>query len=166
MYRYREMYMTQRTVHVHKRDINRLSVGENIEATVCDTDAEDRATLEERTDEQWGEKIITTAAIKDVTRGIQMATERLKIAGDGKPRLYLMRGALVETDSSLEDKRKPLCTEDEVSSYVWQQLKDGKSIKEEPLKVDDHGMDGMRYGVMYVDAGLGELESTENPFYD
>jgi PBSX family phage terminase large subunit len=156
LYLYRQLYMTGRTVHVHKRDINRLSAGENIEATICDTDAEDRATLEETTAEEWGEGIATKAAKKDVRPGIDAVTERLKLDGTGKPRLFMMRGSLVETDHGLEEKRKPLCTEDEVASYVWEVVKDGKPVKEEPHKVDDHGMDGMRYCVMYVDNGEPE----------
>ncbi len=47
MYRYREIYMTGRTVKTHAAQINELSEGEKIEETICDHDAEDRATLAE-----------------------------------------------------------------------------------------------------------------------
>ena len=35
--------------------------------------------------------------------------------------------------------------------YIWQQSKEGRPVKEEPLKVHDHGMDAMRYLVMQLD---------------
>lgn len=158
LYRYREIYMTQRTVKVHAVQINEESKGENIVATICDHDAEDRATLEEN-------GINNEAAMKDVSPGIQAVTERLKKAGDDRPRLYLMRGALIETDQALVQAHKPTCTEEEVDSYVWQRGADGKPVKEAPLKVNDHGMDAMRYGVMYIDHGRRMLEVAENPFY-
>ncbi len=34
---------------------------------------------------------------------------------------------------------------------MWEPSKDGRPVKEAPLKVNDHGMDAMRYAVMYVD---------------
>ena len=140
MYRYRELYMTGRTVRVHAQQIVALSAGERIEATVCDHDAEDRETLREG-------GIPNVAARKDVSVGIQAVKDRLKLAGDGKPRLYLLRDSLVERDPSLEEALKPLCTEQEIDSYVW----NDKVRKEEPVKADDHGMDTARYAVMHID---------------
>lgn len=173
--RYREIYMTQCTVKVHAQRIlelenavrfkvtrgkQQVEISETalIQVTVCDTDAEDRATLQEN-------GISTIAARKDVRPGIDAVTERLKKTAKGKPRLYLMRGSLVETDPSLANKRKPTCTEEEIPGYVWQVVKDGKPVKEEPLKLDDHGCDGMRYMVMHVDHGLLQAETMPNVFY-
>lgn len=144
MYRYREIYMTHRTVKDHATKINLLSQGESYEATICDHDAGDRATLK-----QCG--ISSINAIKDVSRGIQAVTQRLARGHDDKPRLFLLRNALVERDGSLVEERKPVCTEQELPGYVWQTAQDGKPIKEEPLKVNDHGCDMMRYAVMYLD---------------
>lgn len=146
MYLYREIYMTHRTVAEHAVQINRYSEGETIEQTVCDHDAEDRATLV-----QHG--IDNSAATKDVARGIDAVTERLKMQDDGKPRLFMLRGALVETDARLADVKRPTSTLEEIDGYVWMKVAEGKPVKDEPLKVNDHGMDAMRYGVMYVDGG-------------
>jgi hypothetical protein len=77
----------------------------------------------------------------------------LKVAGDGKPRLFMLRGALVETDPKLVTAHKPTCTLEEVDGYIWQPLKENKEAKEEPLKLNDHGMDALRYGVMHEDGG-------------
>ena len=144
LYLYREIYMTHRTVQTHAPKILELSEGETIEATVCDHDAEDRATLEEN-------GIPTIAANKAVSVGIQKVQERLKKQENGKPRLFILRDSLVETDQALLDAKKPVCTEQEFDSYIWAD----KANKEEPVKENDHGVDSVRYGAMYADQPAG-----------
>jgi phage terminase large subunit len=146
MYLYRELYMTGRTVRVHAGQIAEHSVGERYQATIADHDAEDRATLSEC-------GISTRPAIKDVSRGIQAVQERLKLAGDKKPRLFILRNSLIERDETLAERHKPVATEHEIESYIWQKGVDGKPVNEAPVKLDDHGMDTMRYGVAYIDLG-------------
>lgn len=150
MYLYREIYHTKRTVNVHAGQINALSEGEQIERTIADHDAEDRATLTEH-------GIYTVAATKDISRGIQAVSERLKVQEDGKPRLFIFNDALVEVDDSLDEKKKPICTAQEFPGYIWPQAADGKPVKEVPVKENDHGMDALRYAVMYVDGGASWL---------
>jgi PBSX family phage terminase large subunit len=147
MYLYREIYMTQRLVEDHARQINELSKGESYEATVADHDAEDRATLA-----KYG--IHTIAAEKDIASGIQSMQARIRVAGDDKPRFYIMRDALVEVDENLVTAKKPTCTADEIDGYVWQPMNEGKSNKEVPIKVDDHGMDAARYACKQADKGV------------
>ena len=142
MYVYREIYMTQRTVSVHAKLINELSYAEDIEATVCDHDAEDRATLEEN-------GIDTIPAMKDISRGIQSVKDRLD--DHNRPRVKIFRTCLHEIDYKLEEAKKPISLLDEFPSYAWPTNNDGRPIKEVPMKVNDHGMDTIRYGVMYVD---------------
>lgn len=156
MYLYREIYMTHRTVAEHAPQILTLSKGERAEATVCDHDAEDRATMEQN-------GIYNIPAVKDVSPGIQAVEQRLKVAGDGRPRLFVMKGALVELDTTLRDPNKPASnkpssTLEEFPGYVWPQAVDGKAIKEAPVKVNDHGMDAMRYAVMYIDGSPATLQ--------
>lgn len=146
MYLYREIYMTGRTVKVHAKKIAELSAGEVYEATITDHDAEDRATLDEN-------GISSTPADKELSPGIQKVQERLKVAGDGKARLFVMRGALVEMDENLSEKRLPTCTEQEFDVYAWPKAADGKPIKEVPLDLNNHGMDMTRYAVKYVENG-------------
>ena len=146
LYLYREIYKTQRLVEDHARDILRLSEGEMIEKTVSDHDAEDRATLE-----RYG--VYTQAAKKDVSPGIQSVKQRLVKSGDDKPRLFLMRGALVEEDTKLRHSRKPVSTIEEFPGYVWPATKESKPIREQPVKENDHGMDAMRYMVSEIDDG-------------
>lgn len=144
MYLYREIYMTGRTVADHAQRIKELSQGETYAATICDHDAEDRATLMQN-------GIPNAPADKRLSVGIEHVKERLKIAGDGKPRLFLMRGALVERDESLVNAKRPWATVQEITGYVWPKGIDGKAIKEVPVDLDNHGMDAMRYAVMAID---------------
>jgi len=152
LFMYREIYMTHRLVEDHARQINTLSQGERIAATIADHDAEDRATLE-----RYG--IPTIAAMKAVSLGIQAVQIRMRKSGDGKPRIFIMAGALVEADPILLNAKKPVCTEQEVESYIWIPTKDGKPNKEAPLKENDHGMDPARYLVCYVD----DVKPVEEP---
>lgn len=144
MYLYREIYKTKRIVEDHAADINRLSEGENIEATIADHDAEDRATLERH-------GVATLAAKKNIKEGIALVTERLEDAGDGKPRLFVMRGALVERDEELAESGLPVCTADEFPAYVWPKDAEGKAKKELPLDLNNHSMDCVRYGASYLE---------------
>ena len=152
LYLYRQIYMTGRTVKAHSADIKRYSYDEHIEATICDHDAEDMATLREN-------GISTVKANKAVKTGIEKVEERLRIQQDGRARLFMFKDAtidgvvygLVEVDRELQNKRKPIRTEQEFATYVWSNHK----TKDEPVKEDDHGMDMLRYGVMYRDGTRG-----------
>lgn len=148
LYLYREIYMSGRTVRAHAEQIRELSEGERIDATITDHDAEDRATLEEH-------GISSIAAIKDVQRGIEKVQERLKIQGDGRPRLFIMRDALVEADQERSERHATLSTVQEIDGYMWPNSKEGRNEDENPVKADDHGMDAMRYMVMFADEPRG-----------
>lgn len=143
LYLYREIYHTQRLVSDHAKMINFLSQGERIEYTVADHDAEDRATLK-----ACG--IITIPAKKDVSPGLQAVAKRLSTNNPGgKPKLFILADAIHEVDHSLEAAKRPTCTMDEFPGYVWAHGEKGP--KETPVKINDHGMDTMRYLVASVD---------------
>jgi phage terminase large subunit len=161
LYRYREIYRTGRIVEDHARDIlaaledgrgddgNWRETIEAIGGVVCDHDAEGRATLEKYLERG------TTAAVKEVRDGIQAVARRLAKAGDGKPRIFFLRDSLVYRDPRLEEAKKPCCTDEEWDGYVWD-MASKKHHGEEPIKLNDHGMDATRYGVVYADMGAGE----------
>lgn len=150
LYLYREIYLSNRIVSDHAEEIKALTK-ERISETVSDHDAEDRATLDRCS-------VATTPATKDVTPGIQAVASRLRKAGDGRPRIYFLRDAIVRRDPRLVDAKKPCSTVEEFDSYLWSKTKDGKPNKEEPAKIDDHGMDAMRYIVMKLD-GRGSVSA-------
>lgn len=113
---------------------------EPISGTVADHDREDRATLE-----KYG--IDTTAARKGVMNGIQAMQLRLKPDATGRPAFFIVRNARVRMDQNLKEAGKPTSTLEEMPGYVW----DDARKKEEPVKLDDHGVDAARYMVMYFD---------------
>ena len=160
LYMYREIYRTQRLVEDHAavmlqacgyRASNgaaawELATDPRPVAIVCDHDAEGRETLVRHLG------IGNVAARKEVQAGIQAVAARLKVAGDGKPRLFVFRGATVERDAALDAARKPCSTVEEFDGYVW---RTGTTVaargKEEPVKENDHGLDCVRYMCFYLD---------------
>lgn len=169
MYRYRELYGTGRTVAAWADEIKRVECemtaeewaglggdekdgawyenGEHVEATVTDHDASDRADLE-------AAGIDTVAANKALT-GLQHVEARLRPDDSGRCGLCFLEDSLIEADPALIEKKLPTCTEQEFETYVWPRDAGGQSIKEVPVKKHDHGMDAMRYAVMYVDSHEG-----------
>jgi hypothetical protein len=164
---YRELVHTRRTVDQHAVTImnamtvedpnyqpqpgrpryachGRIWVEPKPRAIICDHDAEGRAVLKR----ELG--LGTVPATKAVQVGIQAVQRRLRRAGDGKPRLMVMRDSLIERDPDLVEAKRPTCLEEEIPGYVWD-TGAGKALKEQPLKVDDDGCDVVRYVVAQVD---------------
>jgi hypothetical protein len=148
--REREIYHTQRLVQDHARDISSAAGGIVPRAIYCDHDAEGRATLERELSALYGRTITTQSAYKAIADGTQKVAARLRVAGDGEPRLYLMRDALVERDAWLVEHGLPTCTEEEIDGYVWDTA-NGRRKGEIPVDRDNHGMDAMRYEVATKD---------------
>jgi phage terminase large subunit len=142
LYLYKELYMTNGLVEDHARTILE-NMGRQREPrpsyVICDHDAEGRATLEKYLG------MSTIAAKKTVSDGVQAVAERMRIQGDGRPRLYLCRDSLIRRDPMLENEKKPCSTIEEIVGYVWDTKKDV------PVKDNDHGMDAMRYMVAFKD---------------
>jgi phage terminase large subunit len=82
------------------------------------------------------------AAGNQVLPGIDKVQQRLAAL-----RLFIVRDCSRYIDSGLKAEHKPCRTEDEFPSYIW-----ASTTKEQPVKEDDHGMDMVRYAVMYLDA--------------
>lgn len=144
VYLYRELYGPQRIVSDWAKIIEQYSESEKIEWTVADHDAEDRATLLDC-------GIRTVAAEKMVQPGIEAVQLRLRKADDGRPRLFILKGCTVERDMRLVDAKKPASTVEEFPGYVWAPPLPNRAPKEEPRKVDDHGVDALRYFVAEID---------------
>jgi PBSX family phage terminase large subunit len=148
MYLFREIYKTRTLVEDHARKLIELAGPRaRYEANVCDHDAEDRATLDRH-------GVPTIAAKKSISPGLQAVAQRLAVDPvTKKPRIYFVRDALVERDEALADASMPTSTPEEFDSYLWPKGADGKTIKEVPIDANNHGMDAMRYAVMYLDGG-------------
>jgi phage terminase large subunit len=138
-----EIYHTKRLVEDHCKTILAWMkrTGEDWpRALITDHDAEDRATMERHLG------ISTEPAIKSILDGNQLCAERLRPAGDGRARLFLLRDALLERDVELEEAKLPAATVEEFESYVWDEKKD------QPVDAFNHGMDAMRYFVHWYAA--------------
>jgi phage terminase large subunit len=146
LYLYREYVKSKVTVSDHAPAIKALSGDERYTVNIADHDADDRAEL-------LKQGIETVAAKKAVSVGVQAVTARLAVQADGKPRLFVLRGSLVEQDNTLADAKRPCGFLAEVDSYVYPKTKEGKQEKEEPVKEHDHSMDAARYAVAYFDVG-------------
>jgi len=144
LYRYRELYGVKRTVRHWAEQINGMSHGEEIEFTLADHDAEDRATLNEH-------GIYTTPADKRVIAGIEAVADCL--AGGT---MFLLHDSLILRDPVLDQAKRPCCTEEEIEGYLWHKAPDGSLAKEAPDKnCPDHGCDAMRYLVLYLSRRAG-----------
>jgi phage terminase large subunit len=146
LYLYKEIYYTKKTVAEHAKRILEVTKDEpKPKVIVCDHDAEDRATFSRETGLQ------TKPAWKAVSAGIQAVTERLKIAGDGKPRFFYLENSVADIDPELLQRHEPTCGDAEVEVYAWKRDATGLINKEEPEKRYDHGMDRDRYLITHVD---------------
>lgn len=147
-YLYREIYRTKRIVEDHAKQILALSGNEKYAATIADHDAEDRATLARH-------GVHTIAAKKGIQTGIQAVTNRLRVQGDGKPRLFVFEDCVVDIDEELRARKHPIGLVEEMDAYAWPKGRDGKPEKEEPVKMYDHSADQARYLCAHLDSPSG-----------
>jgi PBSX family phage terminase large subunit len=174
LYLYRELYHTQMTVDQHAQAImacvsdedpryqhpkdaagkdrpryahhGRIWREPRPRTIVCDHDAEGRAQLLRELN------MTTKTATKEVIGGIDQVKVRLRNRSDGRPGLFVFKHCRVTRDQSLVDAKKPTCTADEFLTYIWRIGEAGKPTpKEGPVKEGDHGMDALRYLVVYRD---------------
>jgi phage terminase large subunit len=134
LYVYDEHYRSRTLIRDHADVIKRR--GEGFQWSVSDHDAQDVAELN-----ACG--IHTRNAQKDVILGIQRLKNRLKVQGDGWPRLMV--------------SEKCVNTIKEFGAYRWQESKESRNDKEEPQKESDHAMDALRYMVMELDNVRGRM---------
>lgn len=87
-------------------------------------------------------------ANKAVEPGLKVVNQRLRKAGDGRPRMVLFRDARVHpADPRQVAAHRPTQTSEEFASYVWSVRADGWN-RDLPEKRDDDGMDCCRYAAM------------------
>jgi len=125
---YREHYKAEWTLRQHAEHVRHLTGNEEIETTVADpADAGAILALESE------HEIPVTGAKKSVLTGIGRVQERLRLDAEGKPHLLVFNTCVN--------------TVDEFEGYKW------APSKEAPVKKDDHAMDCVRYGAMYLASG-------------
>ncbi len=190
LYMYREIYFSERIVSDHAVEMFRLEAGlsrenikemryeaetedvflynlrklaekrEKIDFTVADHDREDRETLKKA-------GIRTQNAKKSISDGIEHVQLRLRVQKDDRARLFFLQGALSEVDRKLVDQHLPISTVQEFPEYSYHDSADGKPNKEDPIDLNNHGVDTARYMVMAIDGGQSRKvkQHKENPFF-
>lgn len=160
LYVYRELYGTRILTEDAAKQILALStvrfldkgvwrtIPERIEATWADHDSQERATLE-----KYG--VYTWPAYKDRERGIQAVYARLstkdKQGSPRKPRLLFMPDLSVYRDGLLANAERPTSILEEIHSYKRPEYKPERHVTDDPVKVDDHALDALRYAIAGID---------------
>lgn len=137
-YVYHEHYQARESLAFHAERIKGISGQEQYRCTWADHDAQDRYELEKH-------GITTVAARKDVHLGIEAIQTVLKVQGDGRPRLQIF--------STCKH------TIEEVAGYRWAEGTETRDAKDEPLKVNDHTVDALRYAIFGVEGNFLFVES-------
>jgi len=129
VYIYDEHYQTNMLIKDHAAIIKSKNEPGIYYRTVADHDPQDNAEIRVH-------GIFTNNAQKAVSRGIQKVAESLVFQQDGKARLYIFK-------TSKNTKR-------EMEGYSWAPGREDKNEPEEPLKLDDHTPDVVRYIMMEI----------------
>lgn len=129
-YVYAEHYKARETLAFHAERIKQISTDDRFRMSWADWDSQDAAELRKL-------GIGTEPARKAVGLGIEAVQAALKIQDNGKPRLKIF-------DTCKNTIR-------EVQGYRWAEGTETKDAKDEPLKVDDHCCDCLRYAIYGVE---------------
>jgi len=137
-YVYAEHYQARETLAYHAERIKQISGREKYRVTWADHDAQERHEFSKL-------GLATMPAKKDIHLGIEAVQAALKIQDDGKPRLFIFKTCKN--------------TIREMSGYKWAEGTEIKDAKDEPLKVNDHTCDCLRYGIYGVEGKFYFSES-------
>jgi hypothetical protein len=135
---YNEHYEAQQTLARHAQEIKRISGKERYRCTWADHDAQERYEFK-----QLG--IPTSPAKKDVHLGIEAVQAALKVQGNGKPRVQIFKDCKH--------------TIKEMGGYKWAEGSEIKDAKDEPLQLNDHTCDCIRYGIYGIEGKFYFSES-------
>lgn len=133
LYVYDEHYVAQQTVAWHARKIEEKSHGDRYVATLTDWEAEQRAQLESH-------GIGTMASDKSLLPGVDRVKQRLELAADGLPRLFVF-SSCVNTIT-------------EFQAYMYPEGARPEQEDAEPVDEYNHALDPLRYVVNHVDSGI------------
>ena len=142
----RETYMTRRPITAHVQQALNISKALKVEPAVFYDPAAAWAAEEYK---RMG--YLCREAVNDRLGG-QAAVYELfpqpDASGEGftQPRIYFLADALDEVDQARRYAGLPVRTVDEFGGYIWK-----SSGKEDMVKVNDDGMDAMRYAVASAD---------------
>lgn len=153
LYVYKEYYEKERTIEENCLHVKKALKG--VECGYIDPSTRARRPKDGRSDYDWYNEYLPGFSIvpgnNSKTAGIDRVKSLLKPDKQGKPRIYIFDNCVNLLG--------------EISKYRYAELparSAGKlSEKEEPMKVDDHALDALRYLVM----SLPEVEITRDSIY-
>jgi len=137
-YVYAEHYQARETLAYHAERIKQISGAEKYRVTWADHDAQDCCEFKNL-------GIPTLSAKKDIHLGIEAVQAALKVQGDGKPRLFIFKTCRHSTK--------------EMSGYKWSEGSEGREAKDEPIDVNNHTCDCIRYAIYGVEGKFYFSES-------
>ncbi len=115
-----------------------ISGREHYRCTWADHDAQDRFEFQKL-------GINTVPAKKDIHLGIEAVQSALKVQGNGRPRLQIF--------SNCKNTIR------EMGGYKWAEGTEKKDAKDEPLQLNDHTCDDIRYLIYGVEGKFYFSES-------
>ena len=139
-YVYAEHYQARDSLAHHAERIKQISGRERYRVTWADHDAQDRYEFENL-------GIKTTAAKKDIHLGIEAVQAALKTQGDGRPRLFIFKSC----PNSIR----------EITGYRWGEGTESKDARDDPLKVNDHTCDALRYAIFSAEGNYGFFSAAD-----
>jgi phage terminase large subunit len=158
LYLLREVYQTGKVIDWWVEQAKQLQQEYDIEQFICDP-------AEPSYISQFnGNGLTSIGAVNDIAPGISELQSRLKLAGDGRPRFYVYEYSLKERDEKREAVHETYCFEQEVDAYAWPVSKNGQSIKEVPVKVNDHSCDVARYIAMRLNRSVYRLPMSDDDY--
>lgn len=132
LYIYREQYEAGPTYQEHGERVKVSSAGESISGSWGDPSASEVMST------TWAAMdVYFDLANREVKAGIDQLRNRMRVRGDGRPRLKVMR-------------RCPM-TIREMKGYRWDPMR----VNEVPVKKDDHACDALRYLSMGIEDWRG-----------
>ena len=137
-YVYAEHYESRETLAYQAERVKQISGSEKYRITWADHDSQDRYEFTKL-------GISTMPAKKNVHLGIEAVQKILKVQPNGKPRLFIFKNCTHTTR--------------EIAGYQWAEGTERKDPTDEPLKVNDHTCDALRYAIYGVEGNFYFSES-------
>jgi PBSX family phage terminase large subunit len=146
LYLYRELYRVGTLADENARRLRELSGGERFSMCVCDS--EDPGSISIIRRDFYSDARPARKYAGSVEIGIDQVKARMRVCGDGKPRMLIFKNALVERDRKLQAMGQPTCLIDELAQYRYKPDTHSAFHAEDKFEGEDHGCDAMRYLVM------------------
>jgi PBSX family phage terminase large subunit len=147
-YLFREVYQTRRLIGWWVEQAKALHQEFGIETFFCDP-SEPAYIMEFNNAD-----LNAIGATNDIVPGIDTMKQALAVQPDGRPGFCVYEFALQERDQLRDEQNQPIGLENEINEYVYEQDKNGRPVKELPVKLNDHACDAARYVCMGVDGNM------------